>query len=943
MQYDEDIFGEDSIEFVIRFDKKTASRLKDQYSISLEELKTLINSNEFECYLSRKNEEEHTLLIPVENKNLHLKLSLKWNKKTFDYKCYISSKGGFFKEVFTRITLDSYTIQEFCKIIIIGFNEPYRSPRELEDLYNRVEKLQISPKAKVENQKEIWSKWIEAQKIIINKNSEPIPIKKIYPIKPILKENGDVFKYKLKIDTEREIHTEYDELEEKLREDPFNIDQDFNPDGTILLTWDDITRGLDSVIQKDFTTKFQRSKDVACILKIKPISLAQKIEDILGNEIEIMQIPKKSQILVKVATRYKDIEEELNSRNMFFDKYVGVFEVLNHGNILFNTKVNSKYSITFGNKFVKGSAEREYLLPPPQDNKFKLWRKSSSDLVSFLKSIEKIYGAENISSDFYIAYRVPRSEDDFFQFHEDLTQEFWIDVKKDFYLFDFDVAVSEAESTIAFDFSDLEELKEKEKTIRDLNKFNIVLSPLKRDFKFKVKVDITAKKNKNQIYLEKLKYLNGAEFQISKVGGARIKNWKDGLSLGVFNSYESDLTSLMFNLSLRFKSDKKIAKALLAFFKNKDVLDVNYVIPNLRGDQAKISWLYKAMEKINNPKNVLDGKPVNDKLSEVVFDSSKAEDVYRDISEDSEDGNALVKHELLQLNNFQRRAVLSAIHSPTLALLQGPPGTGKTTVIAEMIWQMIRINQKQKILLTSETNLAVDNALEKLLNKNHTLVKPLRFGRASKFEEEGKKYASERILKWIFDNKGFEIEEEDEYENEILEESTEEEDESIPEDYSNNCVQIWMRRIAENAQNKNSKYADIIKDWTFEMAYPTKEMKTLFKDKYFKYANVVGTRSSLFQKTGATLTTSGCTTLKTGVFLGKSGGATAFQLGTTKMETYLLPRHSKKLKKKPAPMLNLSKTKTYSTLGSRLDFGRSQRSAGPKKHLKWISTIPPMS
>ena len=55
----------------------------------------------------------------------------------------------------------------------------------------------------------------------------------------------------------------------------------------------------------------------------------------------------------------------------------------------------------------------------------------------------------------------------------------------------------------------------------------------------------------------------------------------------------------------------------------------------------------------------------------------------------------------------------------------------------------------QKKLLTSETNLAVDNAIEKLINKQHTIVKPLRFGKDTKFEEEGKKYSFNRTMKWI--------------------------------------------------------------------------------------------------------------------------------------------------------------------------------------------------
>ena len=202
-----------------------------------------------------------------------------------------------------------------------------------------------------------------------------------------------------------------------------------------------------------------------------------------------------------------------------------------------------------------------------------------------------------------------------------------------------------------------------------------------------------------------------------------------------------------------------------------------------------------------------------------------------------EEWNELKRLELLVLNDSQRKAVLSALYCTDLALLQGPPGTGKTTVIAEMIWQMVRVNQEQKILLTSETNLAVDNALGKLLNKNHTLVKPIRFGRAKKFEEEGKKYAFERIMKWV-DEK---FEADDKYENEDSEEDVVE---IVEEDFYNNSVQIWMRRIANNAQQKNPKYREIMKEWSFEMAMPDKEMRNLFKDKYFKYANVVGSTSS---------------------------------------------------------------------------------------------------
>ena len=48
-----------------------------------------------------------------------------------------------------------------------------------------------------------------------------------------------------------------------------------------------------------------------------------------------------------------------------------------------------------------------------------------------------------------------------------------------------------------------------------------------------------------------------------------------------------------------------------------------------------------------------------------------------------------------------------------VCLVQGPPGTGKTTVIAEAIYHFVKNNER--VLLASQTNLAVDNALERLV------------------------------------------------------------------------------------------------------------------------------------------------------------------------------------------------------------------------------------
>ncbi|MFX1465813.1 MAG: AAA domain-containing protein [Promethearchaeota archaeon] len=68
------------------------------------------------------------------------------------------------------------------------------------------------------------------------------------------------------------------------------------------------------------------------------------------------------------------------------------------------------------------------------------------------------------------------------------------------------------------------------------------------------------------------------------------------------------------------------------------------------------------------------------------------------------------------LNESQQKAVghcLNLTNDNYFFLIHGPPGTGKTTVISELVLQLFKRNQR--ILITSHTNIAVDNALEKII------------------------------------------------------------------------------------------------------------------------------------------------------------------------------------------------------------------------------------
>lgn len=806
----EDIFDDEPIELVIRFENKAVRTLDKQNKGNFEELKRWIENKSIKCFFQKKNEEEHKVIFHIENKQIEL--VLKWQEQTFDYKTIINQKSKNAISEIQELKSDEYTVAENCTIKLIDFKKPHRSQRELEDLYNKICKLEISPKSEIENQQEIWDKWIEAQQLILNKNSQPVEIVKYdQPIQ--VHESLYQFRVKLK----QEENPEFKNIEKIISEEPFNLNERINPDGSLFLRFKDISDVLDRVIQKGFTTILERNKQIACVLKITPFSISNKISKTFNNRFIVSNNSDTIKIYINNLSQKQEVIDKMFLEQFYLNCYGAEFEIDWHCNINLDKDLNIS----------------DHLLRRLRHNVFSRKHNEIDSLKKMYEELISIFGKEKVKSKVYLQFEQSRVNEPIKFENSSFKNTFWTEIKREFYSFDFDINVSESQQTVAFEFVDYSDLKSKYDKIENLQKFDIIKSPLDEDFKFKVKIDIIAKKSKKEEFLDKTRQIAGAEFYIDRGDKFEYKNRQ--VVIGNLNGRNSDYNYYVFNLPYKWSDDKRQTDKFFKFIEEEP--KIKFLTPNLRGDQAKISWLNEAMSKITNPKEGLDLKPVNEKIKDFIFDSSKAEEIYKNLSKDDEEWNELKRHELLILNDSQRKAVLSALNCTDLALLQGPPGTGKTTVIAEMIWQMVRVNQEQKILLTSETNLAVDNALEKLLNKNHTLVKPIRFGRASKFEEEGKKYAFERIMKWV-DEK---FETDDDYENEVLEED---DVEIVEEDFYNNSVQLWMRRIANNSQQSNPKYSDIMKDWAFEMAQPGKEMKTLFKDKYFKYANVVGSTSS---------------------------------------------------------------------------------------------------
>ena len=92
-------------------------------------------------------------------------------------------------------------------------------------------------------------------------------------------------------------------------------------------------------------------------------------------------------------------------------------------------------------------------------------------------------------------------------------------------------------------------------------------------------------------------------------------------------------------------------------------------------------------------------------------------------------------------------AVRKMLATKDVCLIQGPPGTGKTTVIAEAIYQFAL--RGERVLIASQTNLAVDNALERLAKE--PIIRAIRLN-AQKSTEDIAHMTENKVLSFFFSN-----------------------------------------------------------------------------------------------------------------------------------------------------------------------------------------------
>lgn len=91
------------------------------------------------------------------------------------------------------------------------------------------------------------------------------------------------------------------------------------------------------------------------------------------------------------------------------------------------------------------------------------------------------------------------------------------------------------------------------------------------------------------------------------------------------------------------------------------------------------------------------------------------------------DSDGLSAPNLPPLNESQKDAVLLALKR-NFSIIQGPPGTGKTHSCATLVWLLCkylknRLGRRLKVLVTSNSNVAVDNLVERISKTGVKVVK----------------------------------------------------------------------------------------------------------------------------------------------------------------------------------------------------------------------------
>jgi serine/threonine protein kinase len=153
----------------------------------------------------------------------------------------------------------------------------------------------------------------------------------------------------------------------------------------------------------------------------------------------------------------------------------------------------------------------------------------------------------------------------------------------------------------------------------------------------------------------------------------------------------------------------------------------------------------EAAASLNRQRQALDliqsGGTVNPRLPEVLRDLSLAT---------FHDPDPHITFIQTDLGEDKQKAVCQALTTQDLFVLQGPPGTGKTTTLAEIILQILRKKSDSRILVASQSNVAVNHLLSRIADlQGDRPIEIVRLGRAEKIGQGAQTWTIDhRLSSW---------------------------------------------------------------------------------------------------------------------------------------------------------------------------------------------------
>ena len=503
-------YGLDPIEVIIRLTPDDVIEFNKLNDFSIDQIKADVSGKELYCHFQKISDTEHKIFIPTLNGQFEV--IVKWYSVADTYQAVIDKKKKTIYRTSIITPQADKSISETCFVKIIDINEGgkvNRASDEFEELYKKVCKQTVVSNINIQSQQEIWFKWIEAQKAIIQKLQEPIeiigkPEFKLITL-PYKDANGNpMTSYEVSINIKETITSEYHPLENALKE--YGITTPFNSDGTIMLTTEEIEKVLDPLLKSQFNETFERENAISAVIKLK-----NRIDFEINNYLESINLNVKAEIdyesnfiilfaldnSAREKERYSTNFREIRIPSELVDKYQlvrkGIYAVI---------KTTDANDI---------QAQQKFDIPLRDNTYGKILETKKSEirkqLIDKCNSLRKDgYKFASMYLGEYFSYNRDKFSESSF------SEKFDLKIKRELIPYKELIEYNPTTKTLSFDFENFGELDSLSTFLRSIKRFNFQYDPLSPTFKFKVKTNFLAKKTQKQLFLDKLKKLRGAEF-----------------------------------------------------------------------------------------------------------------------------------------------------------------------------------------------------------------------------------------------------------------------------------------------------------------------------------------------------------------------------------------------------------------------------------------------